>query len=51
MRTPTGKIRKTYISEVAEWGKNQAKWEAAKEYCADRGWSFQIMTEQELGIK
>jgi hypothetical protein len=51
MRTPTGKIRKAYINEVAEWGKNQAKWEAAKEYCADRGWSFQIMTEQELGIK
>jgi hypothetical protein len=51
MRTPTGKIKKAYINEVAEWGKNQAKWEAAKEYCADRGWSFQIMTEQELGIK
>lgn len=51
MTTPTGKIKKAYINEVAEWGKNQAKWKAAEEYCADRGWKFQIMTEQELGIK
>src|SRR6056300_215795 len=51
MKTPTGKIKKSYINEVKEWGKNQAKWEAAKDYCADRGWSFQIMTEHELGIK
>tara|TARA_Y100000389_G_C17471232_1_gene531233 strand:- start:12177 stop:12614 length:438 start_codon:yes stop_codon:yes gene_type:complete len=51
MRTPTGKIKKSYINEVKEWGKNQAKWEAAQEYCIDRGWNFQIMTEQELGIK
>ena len=51
MATPTGKIKKAYINEVAEWGKNQAKWKAAEEYCADRGWKFQIMTEQELGIK
>lgn len=51
MKTPTGKVKKAYINEVAEWGKNQAKWSAAREYCADRGWKFQIMTEQELGIK
>ena len=51
MATPTGKIKKSYINEVAEWGKNQAKWKAAEEYCADRGWTFTIMTEKELGIK
>ena len=28
--------------------KNQNKWEAAKEYAADRGWEFQIWTENEL---
>jgi hypothetical protein len=33
-----------------EYGKNQAKWKAAREYCADRGWNFQIMTEKQLGI-
>ena len=51
MRTETGKIKKSYINEVKEWGKNQAKWKAAEEFCADRGWVFQIMTENELGIK
>lgn len=51
MKTPTGKIKRSYINEVKEWGKNSAKWEAAREYCADRGWVFQIMTETELGIK
>ena len=51
MKTPTGKIKRAYINEVKEWGTNQAKWEAAREYCADRGWVFQIMTENELGIK
>jgi hypothetical protein len=42
---------KRYISEAMEFVKNQAKWEAAKEYCADRIWEFKIITEKELGIK
>ena len=42
---------KKYISEVYEYAKNQAKWEAAKEWCADRGYEFKIITENELGIK
>ncbi len=42
---------KKYISEVYEYAKNQAKWEAAKEWCADRGYEFKIITEQELNIK
>ncbi len=42
---------KKYISEVYEYAKNQAKWEAAKEWCADRGYEFKIITESELGIK
>ena len=45
------KITKQYITEVATWGKNQAKWKAASEYCADRGWIFKLITEAELGIK
>jgi hypothetical protein len=43
-------ITKRYITEVHTWGKNSAKWKAAREFCADRGWKFQIMTEKELGI-
>ncbi len=52
-REPTKKkrITKQYITEVTTWGKNQAKWQAAEEYCADRGWQFMIMTEDHLGIK
>lgn len=42
---------KKYISEVYEYAKNQSKWEAAKEWCADRGYEFKVITENELGIK
>ena len=45
------KITKRYLTEVKTWGINEAKWKAANEYCKDRGWSFHIFTEQELGIK
>lgn len=48
---PKAKANKRYLTEVANWGKNEAKWKAAKEYCKDRGWSFHIFTEKELGIK
>lgn len=46
--TKTGKISRRYLTEVATWGVNEAKWHAAREYCADRGWMFQIMTEKQL---
>lgn len=45
-----GKPSKQYLREVMEWGKNQAKWDAAREYCADRDWEFLIFTERELNI-
>lgn len=52
-RPPQAPQRKTrrYLQEVMTWGKNEAKWEAAKEYCTDRGWEFIILTEYQLGIK
>jgi len=46
----TGKPNKRYINEVATWGINSSKWEAAGNYCKDRGWKFEIITEHELGI-
>jgi len=49
--TPTGRISTRYLREVKTWGVNEAKWKAARSYCADRGWEFQIWTEKELGIK
>jgi hypothetical protein len=45
------KVTKRYITEVMTYGVNQAKWAAARQYCADRKWQFQIFTEKELGIK
>lgn len=50
---PKVRKRKTkqYITEVATWSVNSAKWKSAKEYCADRGWSFVFITENELKIK
>jgi hypothetical protein len=47
----TGKPNKRYINEVATWGINSSKWEAATAYCKDRGWKFEILTEIELGIR
>lgn len=46
-RKPTAK----YLTEVARYGINSAKWKAAQNYCADRGWEFVVITEKELGIK
>ena len=50
---PKVQKRKTkgYIYEVVEYAKNQAKWNAAKEWCLDRGYEFKVLTENELGIK
>lgn len=45
------RITKGYINEVKTWGVNQAKWQAAEDFCKDKGWKFQIMTEEHLGIK
>ena len=44
------KKTKKYIYEVTEYAKNQAKWEAATDYCADRKWQFKVLTEDDLGI-
>ena len=45
------KKTKSYIYEVYEFARNQAKWKAAREFCADRMWEFKVLTEDELGIK
>jgi len=33
---------------VATYGINSAKWEAAKEFCADRNWEFVVLTEKDV---
>lgn len=44
------RVTKKYLTEVTTWGKNQAKWSAANEYCLDRGWVFKLITEDHLGL-
>ena len=41
---------KKYVTEVFTYATNRAKWEAAEDFCKDRRWQFQILTEKELGI-
>lgn len=40
---------KKYLNEVTTYLVNEAKWKAATEFCKDRRWKFQIITENELG--
>jgi hypothetical protein len=44
--------RKTqvFITEMATYAVNQAKWKAADLFCMEHGWQFQLITEKELGI-
>ena len=44
--------RKTqrYRTEVTTYITNQAKWEAAREWCADHGLEFIILTEDHLNV-
>ena len=39
---------KRYLTEVATYVVNQAKFKAASEYCADRKFKFRILTEDHL---
>ena len=42
---------KKFLREVKTFGVNDAKWKAARLYCAEKGWAFEIITEKELGIR
>ena len=46
-KTPKKRTRKCY-SEVKTWGINNAKWKSAKDWCANRGMEFKILTEKHL---
>ena len=45
------KKTKSWLYEMKTYTVNQAKWKAAKEFCADRKIEFKIVTEKELGIR
>ena len=41
---------KRFLEEQVTYIVNQSKWKAATEFCKDRGWIFQVLTEKDLGI-
>jgi len=52
-KTPQRKTRR-YVKESLTYVKNQSKWKAASEFALDRGWTFEVWTEdtlKSLGIK
>ena len=42
------KKESTYIEECLTYSVNQAKWEAASKYAAERGWEFRAITENSI---
>jgi hypothetical protein len=44
------RVTKKYLTEVKTYVVNDAKWKAAREYCADRRMEFVILTERELKV-
>ena len=44
-----GRKNRRLIREQLTYANNICKWEAARDYCADRNWRFQIVTEKDLG--
>lgn len=45
------KVTRGYLTEIATWSVNEAKWKAATDYCLDRGWEFKVITEKEIFAK
>lgn len=47
-KKPTKRMTKSYVHELSEYVKNEAKWNAAKQFCKERNLEFKILTEKEL---
>ncbi len=46
LRVPKRQTRK-FLNEVKTYAINNAKWYAAREFCKEQGWTFQIVTEKD----
>lgn len=44
------KVTKRHIKELSTWMINQEKWKAAKALCEEKGWTWQIITEKDVGF-
>lgn len=49
--TKTGRVSRRYLNEVKTYAVNDAKWAAARAFCKQKGWRFEIFTEKHLGVK
>lgn len=45
------KVTKRFLAECMTWEINQAKWKAAEEFCKDRKWKFEVITQKDLNLK
>jgi hypothetical protein len=50
VKNKNNKGLRRFITESATFAVNQAKWQAARFYCQQRGWEFKIFTEHDLKI-
>lgn len=44
----TKRTQSRLLEETSTYITNQCKWEAARQFCSQRGWKFLIMTEKEI---
>ena len=51
MLPPNTKNKKRLLMETQTYIKNQCKWQAAKIFCEDKGITFLVLNEYDLGIK
>lgn len=50
-RKKTAKAMKNYQDKLIALKRNELKWESAKEYCKKRGYTFTVITEDDLFVK
>jgi hypothetical protein len=43
-----GRRTRRFLNEVMTYGVNQAKWKAATDFAENRGWTFKVLTEDDL---
>lgn len=45
---PRSRKTKRFLMEMSTYMVNDAKWAAARAFCATRGWDFIVLTEEHL---
>lgn len=46
-----GMKKERLLKETTTYLVNQAKWNAAKEFCKNKGWEFVVLTERDINFK